>query len=79
MIYDGGQKYYNEISSANNKSEFNNFDLRKVMIDVYVTKGYGLKVYQEHIQKINPNAQPIDKEKFKAHFVNIYKIIVKKV
>lgn len=49
------------------------------MIDVYVTKGYGLKVYQEHIQKINPNAQPIDKEKFKAHFVNIYKIIVKKV
>lgn len=28
---------------------------------------------------INPNAQPIDKEKFKSHFVNIYKTVIKKV
>ena len=26
---------------------------------------------------INPNAQPIDKEKFKSHFVNIYKTVIK--
>lgn len=28
---------------------------------------------------INPNAQPIDKEKFKSHFVTIYKTVIKKV
>lgn len=49
------------------------------MVKIYVTKGYGLKVYQEQILAINPNAQPIDKEKFKSHFIAIYKITLKKV
>lgn len=49
------------------------------MIKVYVNKGYGLKVYQEHMMSINPNAVPIDKDKFKSHFVAIYKVVFKKV
>ena len=49
------------------------------MVHVYVTQSYGVKVYQEFIKTHYPHQQPIDKDKFKAHFVNIYKIIIKKV
>lgn len=82
--FDGGQRYWAEISSTpgnnpNNKVDLSSLELRKQMIKVYVTKGYGLKVFQEHMHALNPQAPEIDKEKFKKHFIEIYKIAMRKV